>query len=208
MKKILILLYVFIISFTYCESINESLSIEDFKLLDGSDQVDIIINQFMDKRNYLMSTTFIHFRDIIISNIENTGDYLLKQIKDSEIRPGGIGSFYVLNSIFIEIREVGEKIGWEKTDLFNSYDEYVQTLSTIISSVIDSCLRYYKILDLYIIQCIEYNYELKGEHKFYFLEDIPFLINELEIQGYEGLTVNSEGIYPKSFYNSLGLFTD
>ena len=209
-KKIRLIALVVLLTmqFTSLFPKNPDERIADFQNLSGIEQVDTIVNQFEDKHNYLTNSTFFHFRDIIISNIENTGDYLLNRIKDSEIKPGGIGSFYVLNSIFIELREIGEKKGWEKTCIFNSFDDYTQTLLPIISSAIDSCLRYYKTVDISIVQCIEYLNDLKGERKFYFLEDIPFLIQELEIQGYEGLTVKSEGIYPKSFYISLGLFTD
>ena len=78
--------------------------------------------------------------------------------------------------------------------------EDFEKIAEIYKNAIDFYISEYKTLDKFVLNLMTYISGWEGQKRIYALEDLPKLLEDLTVKGYSGLTINTEGIYPRSLY--------
>ena len=69
----------------------------------------------------------------------------------------------------------------------------------------DEYLKEYKVIDFEYISLLDFTLQIEtGKDYILTLEDLPWLLEELTTQGYEGLSINSYKINNRSLYEGYG----
>ena len=200
-----IVIYLSFIFFCFAENTKNS-RILYFKSLSGKEQIDSVVEKYLHDCNFTRNLEYNNCVEIINNNIRNTKEYLISRLKESKPTLTGNppGEFEILSNIEGNVYLYSIANGWDKTEYFPSIEEYIKELLPIYKNAIDFYISEYKTLDKYVLNLMTYISGWEGQKRIYALEDLPKLLEDLTVKGYSGLTINTEGIYPRSLYEKYG----
>ena len=179
--------------------------IADFPNLSGKEQVDTLLEMYSDDIYFARKTKFARFVGIIIRNYSETREYILERFKNTKPVPNGQTpcDFSILFMILEDA--VDEFTGYLHTQFYESIEDYKETVHDLYTLKMDEYLREYKVIDLKYTTLLDSVLSIEtGKDYIVTLEDLPWLLEELTKQGYEGLSINSYQIYNRSLYEGYG----
>lgn len=171
--------------------------IADFPNLSGKEQVDTLLEMYSDDINFGRKIQFARFVGIISRNANNTRDYILERLINTKPIPYGQApcDFDILVTILENYRHI----------FYESMENYEKKVSDIYRMKMDEYLKEYKVIDFEYISLLDFTLQIEtGKDYILTLEDLPWLLEELTKQGYEGLSINSYQIYNRSLYEGYG----
>ena len=179
--------------------------IADFPNLSGKEQVDTLLEMYSDDIYFARKTKFARFVGIIIRNYSETREYILEKFKNTKPVPYEQTpcDFEILLTILE--RAVAELTGYLHTQFYESIEDYNETVYDLYKMKMDEYLKEYKVIDFEYISLLDFTLQIEtGKDYILTLEDLPWLLEELTTQGYEGLSINSYKINNRSLYEGYG----
>jgi hypothetical protein len=171
--------------------------IADFQNLSGKEQVDTLLEMYSDDIYYARKTKFARLEGIIARNANNTRDYILERLTSTKPIPYGQTpcDFDILVTMLENYRY----------NFYESMEDYEKRVSDIYRMKMDEYLKEYKVIDFEYTALLDFTLQIEtGKDYIVTLEDLPWLLEELTDQGYEGLTINTENISSRSFCEDYG----
>ncbi len=179
--------------------------IADFPNLSGKEQVDTLLEMYSDDINFGRKSKFARFEGIIIRNYRETREYILERFKDTKPVPyeQTPSDFSILFMILEDA--IDELTGYLHIQFFESIEDYKETVYDLYKMKMDEYLKEYKVIDFEYISLLDFTLQIEtGKDYILTLEDLPWLLEELTTQGYEGLSINSYKINNRSLYEGYG----
>ena len=171
--------------------------IADFQNLSGKEQVDTLLEMYSDDIYYARKTKFARLEGIISRNANNTRDYILERLINTKPIPYGQTpcDFDILVTMLENYRY----------NFYESMEDYEKRVSDIYRMKMDEYLKEYKVIDFEYTALLDFTLQIEtGKDYIVTLEDLPWLLEELTAQGYEGLSINTYNISSRSFCEDYG----